>query len=62
VPLLQVKYLISGFAVLVTTLVRNEHWAGLGLDRIQSITNFVDIEMDPVCNSLQNLGTGPDLD
>jgi len=32
------------------------------LDWIRSIANFVEFGLDPDCESLQNLGTGPDLD
>jgi len=41
---------------------RDEHWTGLGLDWIRSIAYFVEIVLDPECKSLQNIGSGPDLD
>jgi len=41
---------------------RDEQWAGLGLDWIRTIANFVAFGLDQDCKSLQNLGTGPDLD
>jgi len=34
---------------------------GLGLDWIRDIANFVKFRLDPVCKSLQNLGTEPVL-
>jgi len=33
---------------------RDEHWTGLGLDWIRTITNFVKFGLDPGCKSLQN--------
>jgi len=41
---------------------RDEHWTGLGLDWIRTIANFVEFGLEPDCKSLQNLGSGPDLD
>jgi len=35
-------------------------WTWIGLD--PAIANFVKFGLDPDCKSLQNLGTGPDLD
>ena len=41
----------------------NEYWTGLGLlDWIQTIANYVTFGLDPDCKSLQNLGSGQDLD
>jgi len=34
-------------------LGRDEHWTGLRLDWIRTITNFVDFGFDPDCNMLQ---------
>ena len=39
-----------------------EMCTGLGLDWIRSIANFVEFGLDPDCESLQNLGSKPDLD
>jgi len=41
---------------------KDEHWTGLGLDWIRTIANFVEFGLDPNCKSLQNSGSGPDLD
>jgi len=41
---------------------RDEHSTGLGLDWKRTMVNFVEIGLDPDCKSLQNLGSGPDLD
>jgi len=41
---------------------RDEHWTGLGLDWIRTIASFVEFGLDPDYKSLQNLGSGPDLD
>ena len=41
---------------------RDEHCTGLGSDWIRAIANFVEFGLDLDCKSLQNLGTGPDLD
>jgi len=32
---------------------RDEHWTGLGLDCIRTITNSVDFGLDPDCKMLQ---------
>jgi len=40
----------------------DEHRTGLGLDWIRTLANFVEFGSDPDCKSLQNFGTGPDLD
>jgi len=40
---------------------RDEHWTGLGSDWIR-IANFVEFRLDADYKSLQNLGSGPDLD
>ena len=37
-------------------------WTGLGLDCIRIIANFIEVGLDPECKSLQNTGSGPDLD
>jgi len=42
--------------------VRDEHWTGLGMDWIRTMTNFVDFGLDPDCEMFTNLGSGPDLD
>jgi len=41
---------------------RDEHGTGPGLDWIRTTANFVEIGLDQECKSLQNLGTGSDLD
>jgi len=40
----------------------DERWTGLGFDWIRTIANFGEFGLDPDCKSLQNLGSGPDLD
>jgi len=40
----------------------DEHWTGLGLDWIRTIANFVELGLDQDFKSLQNLGSGPELD
>ena len=40
-------------------MTKQQRWAS---DWIWSITNFVEFGMDPDCQSLQNLGSEPDLD
>jgi len=39
-----------------------EHWTGLGLYWIRAIAHFVAFGLEADCQSLQNLGTGADLD
>jgi len=41
---------------------RDEHWTGLGLGWTRTIANFVEFGLEPDYKSLQNLGSGPDLD
>ena len=41
---------------------RDEPWTGLGLDWIRNIANFVQFGLDTDCKTLQNFGSGPDLD
>jgi len=41
---------------------RSRREMSVGLDWIRTIANFVKCGLDPDCKSLQNLGTGPDLD
>jgi len=43
------------FAIVVQS--RYEHWTGLGLDWIRTMTNFADAGLDPDIN----LGSGPVL-
>jgi len=37
---------------LVDLQTRDEHWTGLGLDWIQTLTNFVEFGLDPGCKAL----------
>jgi len=48
--------------MLLQPLGGDEYWTGFGLDRIRTIANFVEFGLDPDCKTLQNLGSGPDLD
>jgi len=41
---------------------RDGHWTGVGLDWIRTMTNYVVFGLEPDYKSLQNLGSGPDLD
>jgi len=41
---------------------KDEHWTGFGLDWMRTIANFVEFGLNPNCKSLQNSGSGPDLD
>jgi len=51
--------LING---LLATVVREEHWTGLGLDWIRTMINFVDLGLDRNCICFINLESAPDLD
>jgi len=57
---LHVQHWFQCFQRVICT--RDEHWTGLGLDWIWNIANFVEFGLDPDCRTLQNLGSGPDLD
>jgi len=35
---------------------RDEHWTGLGLDWIRTMTNFLEFELDPDCKMLHKFG------
>jgi len=52
----------DGLPRIKTTESRDEHWTGLVLGCIRTIANFVEFGLDPDCESLQNLGSGPELD